>query len=329
MEKELVSIIVPAYNAQRYIKKCLDSLIAQTYEKIEILVINDGSTDDTGHICDDYSKDDARIRVFHIQNGGVSKARNYGLRAAAGSYIMFVDSDDYVADNYVETHYTELVEQKVDWVITGYYICYPDRQEKNNIQKKYCEKIHKENLGKVFSKLYQGYFLNSPWNKIYKKAYITKEFCTDMALGEDLCFNLDYLENVSFISIKAACCYYYICDDQKDSLTKRISRGNFQSEMKNYHRLMEWSERLAVKDLQVMQRMYVESTISMLFTMARKAFTAEEKQEIIRDLCQDMQTCKAMTEIKTENWKSELLRKLLAKGSQRKIFWLLKAVQFF
>lgn len=328
MEKALISIIVPAYNAQRYIEKCLNSLLEQTYEKIEILVIDDGSKDDTGPICDVYKERDTRIKVFHVENGGVSRARNYGIAEAAGEYIMFVDSDDYVTDDYVETHYHAICEKDADWAITGYYICYPTSQEKNIVENNYCGIYNKKNFGKIFSELYRKYFLNSPWNKIYKKELITKEFCTDMALGEDLRFNLDYLENVQSICVQNGCCYYYMCDEQKESLTKRISKENFSSEKNNYHRLIEWCEKLQVEDMENIQQLYVESIVAMLFTMARKRFTSEEKKEMIGELCQDTQTRSAMRKIKTGNWKSEMLRKLLAKGCERRIIWLLSVVGF-
>ena len=103
MQENLISIIVPVYNVSRYLKQCIDSLLKQTYENIEILLIDDGSTDDSGKICDNFAEIDSRIRVIHQRNQGVSVARNEGLRQASGSWIMFVDSDDWVEQEICKT----------------------------------------------------------------------------------------------------------------------------------------------------------------------------------------------------------------------------------
>lgn len=96
MNQPLISIIVPVYNIETYLKRCVESILNQTYEHMEVLLIDDGSTDDSGHICDEFAKKDVRVRVFHKENGGSSSARNLGIRQAKGDYLGFVDSDDYI-----------------------------------------------------------------------------------------------------------------------------------------------------------------------------------------------------------------------------------------
>lgn len=328
MEKELVSIIIPAYNAEAYVERCLDSVLNQIYEAIEILVVDDGSKDRTGSICDAYAARDKRFRVFHIENGGVSRARNYGLKQALGTYVMFVDSDDHVAPDYVEQHYRAIRQTEADWAVTGYYICYQGRQEANLVEEAYTGVYERSGFGQAFPWLYRGYFLNSPWNKMYVRRLITSEFCVDMALGEDLRFNLDYLENVTSICISGACCYYYMCDEDKDSLTKRVSSGNFRSERENFHRVMEWCKRLQVADDTKIQHMYVKNMTAMLFSMARKPLPYQEKREIIKELCRDAESRAAMAAVKTQSWKSEVLRLLLARGMRRTLSLLLAVVRF-
>lgn len=99
-----ISIITPVYNTQKYLKRCIESVLSQTYSNIELLLIDDGSTDESGKICDEYANKDSRVKVFHITNGGPSRARNIGLENATGNYILFVDSDDWV-DNQFVSHY--------------------------------------------------------------------------------------------------------------------------------------------------------------------------------------------------------------------------------
>ncbi|MBQ5852329.1 MAG: glycosyltransferase family 2 protein, partial [Lachnospiraceae bacterium] len=98
----MISIVVPVYNVEKYLERCVDSLINQTYENIEILLIDDGSKDNSGQMCDEYANKDSRITVYHKENGGLSDARNYGMDRAKGEYIIFIDSDDYVEPNMME-----------------------------------------------------------------------------------------------------------------------------------------------------------------------------------------------------------------------------------
>lgn len=115
-----ISIIVPVYNAESYLKRCLDSIINQTYKNIEIILIDDGSTDKSGMICDEYKSHDDRIIVIHKANSGVSSARNSGLDIAGGEYIAFIDSDDYVPKNYLEMLLNDMTDE------TEMVVCGPD-----------------------------------------------------------------------------------------------------------------------------------------------------------------------------------------------------------
>lgn len=116
-EATKLSIIVPIYNQHNYLRQCVDSLIGQTFKEFELILVDDGSTDDSGQICDDYAMQDERIRVIHKENGGLSDARNKGIDIATGQYLAFVDSDDYVAKNMYEVLIHTLEEQKADLVV--------------------------------------------------------------------------------------------------------------------------------------------------------------------------------------------------------------------
>lgn len=109
---DLISVIIPVYNVEKYLRECVDSVLSQTYSNLEILLIDDGSTDSSGEICDEYATRDGQIRVIHQKNGGLSAARNAGLDAASGQYICFIDSDDFVAPHFLEVLYRALQEEK-------------------------------------------------------------------------------------------------------------------------------------------------------------------------------------------------------------------------
>lgn len=124
--KPLVSVVVPVYNVKDYVLKCLESLARQSYEQIEIIVVDDGSTDGSGEICDEFARDDGRIKVFHKKNGGVSSARNYGIKKAKGEYVCQVDSDDWVKKDFVVKMVEVAEKENADIVVCGYNDCIPE-----------------------------------------------------------------------------------------------------------------------------------------------------------------------------------------------------------
>lgn len=115
--KPTISVIVPVYNAEKYLHRCVDSILSQTFTDFEVLLINDGSTDTSGVICDEYAQKDARVRVFHKENGGVSSARNVGIKNMRGLYSIHVDSDDWVEPSYLKDLYS--CAKVENWILFG------------------------------------------------------------------------------------------------------------------------------------------------------------------------------------------------------------------
>lgn len=116
----MISIIIPVYNIEKYIEKCLDSILDQTYEDFEVIIVDDGSTDSSGQICDSYARTDNRIKVIHIKNGGASKARNIGIEYSSGDWITFVDGDDYIESTMLAELHKELCEKNLDVVFCDF-----------------------------------------------------------------------------------------------------------------------------------------------------------------------------------------------------------------
>ena len=164
----LISIIIPVYNVEAYLQKCLDSVISQIYRNIEIILVDDGSTDNSGKICDEYAEKDERINVYHQQNGGVSRARNVGLEVAKGQYISFVDSDDYIDCELLQQVVTKANHQEFDIIIFGYNEIktsgiYPIPIDPDIMLHNKRETILEDVLTDRIP--------NFLWNKIYKKNY--------------------------------------------------------------------------------------------------------------------------------------------------------------
>lgn len=206
MSDELISIIVPCYNVERYLDKCIKSIINQTISNIEIILVNDGSTDNTGKICTCYAKLDKRIKVINKENGGISSARNSGIAVASGKYIGFVDSDDYIEPNMYEILYKNLVKYNVDIAQCSYNVFCG-----NNIIP-----IKKSNHKKIFNNeegvkniLEADIFFPSVWNKLYKRSIVDIYFRT-YNISEDRVFNIEVFKNAKSSIYLDDCKYNYV-----------------------------------------------------------------------------------------------------------------------
>ena len=190
----MISIIVPVYNRISSLEKCIDSIQNQTWTDWELLLIDDGSTDGSEQLCDIFSSKDARIRVFHKPNSGVSSARNIGLDHAKGEYVMFCDSDDWVEPEWCEQLYLAAKENPGFQPICNYYRNTADCEIINPAGQ--CEDLGKSIAKADFFSLNRYELLGIPWNKIYLRSLLEDNhirFQEELSLGEDLIFNLDYL----------------------------------------------------------------------------------------------------------------------------------------
>ena len=188
-----VSVIVPVYKAEKYLRKCVDSILAQTFRDFEVLLVDDGSPDKSGEICDEYARKDPRVRVFHKENGGVSSARNKGIDEARGGWLVFIDSDDWITVDYLEGLAAHAKEGAL-YVCKGYY-----SNPKGSELWQYFG-ISNENVGKSvqeqLEKAEEFHVTNSPWIKLFSADVVRRNkirFDERISLGEDHVFVLDYL----------------------------------------------------------------------------------------------------------------------------------------
>ena len=191
MKEELISVIIPIYNVERFLEKCIESIIKQTYKKIEIFLIDDGSTDQSGIICDKYKKKDKRISVIHKKNEGVSIARNVGIENANGKYITFVDADDYLEKDMYKKLIEVFENPTIDISMCNFFMEYLEKDIRANKNSNYIYN-KKELMNKIFL---TDYFCGFVWNKIYKTSIIKKNkifFKNNIHICEDLLFNCQY-----------------------------------------------------------------------------------------------------------------------------------------
>lgn len=218
--KELISVIVPIYNVEKYLKKCIDSIIKQTYNNLEIILVDDGSTDNCAKICDEYAKKDKRIIVIHNSNQGVSASRNFALEKARGKYITFLDADDFISNNYIEVLYNMIKIKKIDLAIIG-----NDEQFNGTILKdnKKLKKImsNKETIKNI---LEEKYITSVCWGKIYKRETLNNiKFDVNLKIGEDFKFIMEVLNKCKNVNIDTSQnLYHYRLNE--DSVTQQDGR---------------------------------------------------------------------------------------------------------
>lgn len=228
MNQGLVSIIVPVYKAEKYIHQCIDSLLAQTYRNIEVILVDDGSPDHCGKICDEYAAKDCRVKVIHQQNGGVSVARQTGIDHATGEYSIHADPDDWVEPNMIEELVTKAVADNADMVICDFY-----RESKS-------DRIHVcQNPGDdlsasaVLRKILSQQLHGSCWNKLVNRSRIEGIGFTpeDLCILEDELYNIRILTRSIKVTYLPKALYHYRIDNE-DSLCNTISDKSFKSKVK-------------------------------------------------------------------------------------------------
>ena len=206
MEEDLVSIVVPVYNVEQYLEKSINSIINQSYKKIEIIIVNDGSTDGSLEICNSFKKKDNRIEIISKQNGGLSDARNVGIERAKGKYITFIDSDDYIDDNYVEAMISSIKENDSDICIASHRVLYP-----NTIIDKSTKQNYVANSKEILSKmLYDDGIDVSAWAKLYKTELLSSIKYPVGRLYEDSATTYKLIDSATKICVNSVPIYNYI-----------------------------------------------------------------------------------------------------------------------
>ena len=180
----LISVIVPVYNVEKYLCKCLDSIISQSYKNLEIILVDDGAQDNSGKICDEYAQKDSRITVLHTENGGLSAARNKGLDIITGEYVAFVDSDDYIACNMIEKLFETLTANNADISICNPIHVFDDQKAKFDTADK--ESVVYSPVEAIKEMWYQTSFLPSAWAKLFKADIFKDIRYTEGIIFEDI-----------------------------------------------------------------------------------------------------------------------------------------------
>lgn len=224
-----ISVIVPVYKAEKYIRRCVDSILAQTFTDFELLLVDDGSPDNSGAICDEYAARDSRVKVFHKENGGVSSARQMGLDNSLGEYVIHADPDDWVEPDMLQELYSEAQQSGADMVICDFYINYGNRQ----IYKS--QKPEKLSHDAILKELLMQRLHGACWNKLVRRDLFEKyevKFPEDIIRWEDLFVNVMLLINSVRVSYKENAYYHYDCGINQNSIVRKPSRLGIDSQIR-------------------------------------------------------------------------------------------------
>lgn len=216
-----VSIIVPVYNAARTLKRCVESVLSQTFKDYELILVDDGSTDESGRICDEYAGE--RVKVFHLENSGVSRCRNLAMDNAQGEYLQFLDSDDWLAEDATERFVKAAEENDCEMVITDFYRVVKERcAQKGDIPEEGCIPIGK--YAEYLMEKPANFYFGVVWNKLFRRSLVeTHHLRMDEEISwcEDFIFNLQYLSHAKNVCILHAPVYYY------EKTKRSLSNQNF------------------------------------------------------------------------------------------------------
>ena len=267
---DIVSIIIPCWNLEKYISRCIESILKQTYTYLEIILINDGSSDSTLSICEEYKKLDSRIKVISQKNSGVSIARNTGLKAAKGSYIMFIDGDDYVDSIYVERMLEIANRHQAKIVVCHGLDCNVDGTLLNG-QKKYLGKSGETKIKFNDEYNFHGYYSHmTVWGVLFEREIIKNQIFNDkLYVGEDTLF---YVE-----ALKKSNEFYYIDEGMYHYIHYPVSAARGKYDLKKLTEVDAWEEvikildvntfvwksgrgQLASRSIKLLKLMYVESS---------------------------------------------------------------------
>jgi len=272
MQNELISVIVPVYNAGRYLHECVKSILSQSYSNIEVILVNDGSTDNSRAICDEFASADSRIKVVHKANGGAAGARNSGLEIACGAFVTFVDSDDTIDADACEKLHKRILETGADICVCGFKLFYDGYRR---IVKVPCEQvITPVELWQAFIKDFRTYFtlFSGPYNKLFRQDILNNDtnspirFPEHLSNGEDIFFNIDCIsaaaKGIAFIDFTP---YNCIQTNNPSSLSKSGSLKNIKEPME--HLCQAMLDALPEKTSEINKIIDCQININLIFTL--------------------------------------------------------------
>ena len=306
------SVIIPVYNVENYLYRCINSILAQEYTDLEILLIDNGSTDSSGSICDTYASEYSNISAYHIENHGVGSARNFGLAKAQGEFICFVDADDYLEGNLFSDVESQL-DSQLDLLVFSYY---------NSIEQNLSEitrsakilptegKKDKSDFIALFQELCLTDMMYTVWNKIYRRKFLEEHQIVfeSYELGEDVRFNLNVYQHVNTVFLVKSAYYVYVSGRVDSAMGQyNPNRMNYQlEELGKVDQLMtSWN----IHDDQFIEQIKARILMSNIQNISKQKMSLSKKRYYVEVLCRNQEMIALLK--KTTSPLHPLVRQLL------------------
>lgn len=312
-----VSIIMPIYNVERYLEKAIKSVLNQTHKNIELILVNDGSPDNSIQICQYYEGKNDRVYLINQENKGVGYARNAGLARATGTYIYFIDSDDYIDANLIEDNVKVAKETAADLVVFGFI------EELTSQDGKTTKRIKtpKQTFSKSkehFRNHFNAYYSFTPyalWNKLYKHQYLIENNIqfSDQTIGEDALFNLQVYSQIEKVVVNSNTYYHYVF--RPNSAVNHYMENRFQQEYKiakSFEQLMrEWDKSQQFQEL--IEKEYWNTIYLELKNLSSRECSLKKKEKIskVKRMVQDKKLCEAVVHLADQKEENKFVKMLL------------------
>lgn len=273
-KKPKISVIVPVYNVEKYLHKCVDSILKQTLSDIELILVDDGSPDGSGAICDEYAQKDSRVKVIHKPNGGVSSARNAGIEVARGEWLCFVDSDDYIDETYLEDF--GVYKGDADMYMQGYKRLYKGQI----VATTSFERFKSNKFDEILAYSETNHIINSPCFKLYKNELVKSNklrFDTNTSYGEDHLFSLSYAICCNSINYSKGKGYNYITSDSESLTNRKIPSKQMVYYIKEVEKLSD--KLLENNKSEILQKAFDETLVDNVIRTVRYCFYSKPQYD--------------------------------------------------
>lgn len=254
-----ISVITPVYKVEKYLEKCINSILNQTFSDFELFIVDDGSPDSCGKIADEYAKKDNRVRVIHKENGGAPSARNIGIKEASGDFFYFPDSDDWLEENYLQEMYDLAVKTNAQLVVTGYTMEYYENNSRQSYkvfesEKNYFnQQLVRNNIHNYFDNM----MMAVPWNKLYRADYVREHALEFPNLKwDDLHFNMEVIMDIERVAISSSAGYHFFRSRAGSETTTVFDGMLFEKRKEQFEHILKVYQHWGTTDKDVLSVIY-------------------------------------------------------------------------
>lgn len=307
-DKLLFTIIIPIFNAEKYLDRCIKSVLKQSYKDFQVILVDDGSKDRSGEICDFYAKHSSKITVIHKQNEGVSAARNDGIQVAEGDYIGFVDADDTIEEHCLMTLFQLLRSEHFDCVTFGINKIFVENGKiVSSVQDTHEEAFWRnpDELRRGIIELFPNMTIAPVWNKMYAKDIIKNKKFIEMKTGEDFLFNIEIITDISTFAVLNNCLYNYFRNK-----AERTRANNYTLKYIDDIEVTYKAALSLLRNWKIKQKDYYQIIDDIMYGMFHNVLMALPRHEYKKSIRRPY-VRKAILESKSHSWKEKIYKLLL------------------